>query len=94
MVGRGRESPDAYVLLCVSVPPLSYKRERTYSGLWDRKNRSAFTRSRPNTRTHAHATQRLGTPLPLSLVSNPYYKLECKTTRARTGHRDIPPKPV
>ena len=64
MVGRGRESPDAYVLLCVSIPPLSYKRERTLSVLGDQENRSAFTRSRPNTRTHTHATQRLGTPAP------------------------------
>ena len=51
MVGRGRESPGAYILLYVSVPPLSYKREMTYSGLGDRENHSAFTRSRPNSCT-------------------------------------------
>ena len=53
---------------------------------------------RPNNhthaRTHAYATRDLGSPLPLSPICNPYYKLECKSTSARTGRRDILPEPV
>jgi len=47
-----------------------------------------------HTHTRIHSTRGLGPSLPLSPVCNPYFKIEYKSTRARTGRRDIWPEPV
>ena len=89
-------SPD------VSPPSLNYKREETRPegsrGIPDEmlslSTRSAHS-DRTDTHEHTHWSSRdLGPPFPLSLACNPYCKLECKSTRAQTGRRDVLSEPI
>jgi len=91
MVGQGRDSPDPHVSFLpsprVNASPLVYKRGRRTL----RRDIHIRTCIREDSNTRACA---VGTLVPLSLVCNPYCKLEYKSTRARTEHRDILPEPV
>jgi len=98
LASGGRESPDPHASsfsLCVNPHSLGYKRGDAHplQGIRTFTLPSALARSLARTHTYTH--QRLGTLAPSLARLYPLLQtIEYKSTRARTGRRDIQPKPV